>query len=426
MPALAFGLSATKPSAKPSKPAQKRKAIFSGDSGDESAAPPPPQPGAKKASRPLKPLQPLADDSSDSDQASRPAKSPKLSQQTPNYGLQKPASKSKDASSKPTTSTSAGEDKYTNLSALRSAALHNKQASEVDASVYDYDAVYDTFRPASTSKTKSAGDAAAGPKYMTNLLASTEQRKRDHERAREKAIQRERENEGDEFADKEKFVTSAYKKQQEENRKAEEEEARRVKEEEEGKRKGVGMMGFNKGLLAREEERMKAIQEAEERKRLASGPDGVTEAAEAGNDDHDDLDRKAKALNDHGAKIALNEEGEVIDKRQLLTAGLNVAPKKPGAAQTAQQAKEAASDRPQTARPAGAQNGRAAQRERQSRMIERQMEQMLEQQQAEAEKEQAAQQQKTKSKISEDAKMSAKERYLARKREAEAAKKAAG
>ena len=40
-------------------------------------------------------------------------------------------------------------------------------------------------------------------------------------------MQREREREGDEFADKEAFVTQAYKDQMEEVRRAEEEERKR-------------------------------------------------------------------------------------------------------------------------------------------------------------------------------------------------------
>jgi len=39
-------------------------------------------------------------------------------------------------------------------------------------------------------------------------------------------VQKEREAEGDEFADKEKFVTTAYRKKMEEQALAEEEEAR--------------------------------------------------------------------------------------------------------------------------------------------------------------------------------------------------------
>ena len=62
------------------------------------------------------------------------------------------------------------------------------------------------------------------PQYMDKLLASAEVRKRDYLMAQEKKYKKEREEEGEEFAGKEKFVTNAYKRQQEETRKAEEEE----------------------------------------------------------------------------------------------------------------------------------------------------------------------------------------------------------
>lgn len=52
-------------------------------------------------------------------------------------------------------------------------------------------------------------------------------RKLDHLRAEEKMMQRERELEGDQFKDKEAFVTQAYKEQMEQVRQAEEEEKRR-------------------------------------------------------------------------------------------------------------------------------------------------------------------------------------------------------
>jgi coiled-coil domain-containing protein 55 len=58
-------------------------------------------------------------------------------------------------------------------------------------------------------------------------LNSAVTRKLDYVRAEEKLIQREREAEGDEFADKEKFVTQAYKDQMAEVRRAEEEEKKR-------------------------------------------------------------------------------------------------------------------------------------------------------------------------------------------------------
>lgn len=65
------------------------------------------------------------------------------------------------------------------------------------------------------------------PKYIGSLLTSAATRKLDYLRAEEKMIQREREQEGDEFADKEQFVTQAYKDQMAEVRRAEEEEKQR-------------------------------------------------------------------------------------------------------------------------------------------------------------------------------------------------------
>jgi hypothetical protein len=59
---------------------------------------------------------------------------------------------------------------------------------------------------------------------MENLLQAAETRKRDQLRAKERLVQREREAEGEEYADKEQFVTTAYKKQQEEMQILEEEE----------------------------------------------------------------------------------------------------------------------------------------------------------------------------------------------------------
>jgi len=59
---------------------------------------------------------------------------------------------------------------------------------------------------------------------MKGLFQAADVRKLDHLRAEEKMIQRERAQEGDEFADKEKFVTEAYKEQLAAIRKAEEEE----------------------------------------------------------------------------------------------------------------------------------------------------------------------------------------------------------
>ncbi|OAP54723.1 hypothetical protein AYL99_11171 [Fonsecaea erecta] len=402
MPSLAFGLNSAKSSSGVSKPAQKRKAFFDDDdddAGEEIAAAPAPAYGAKKTSKPLRPLKDLDDGADDGEP---PSKSHKLSQ----YGLQLPKSKSAGSAT--------GTDKYVNLSALRSAKLHDEEASKIDASVYDYDAAYETFH-AEKEKTSNEAGAPSGPKYMGSLLQSAEVRKRDQLRAREKLLQREREAEGDEFADKEKFVTGAYKKQQEEIKRMEEEEKKREEAEEERRKQGGGMTAFHKRMLEKDEERMRLIKEAEEEaaRRKEGGVQEETPIEEEKSEA-----KMAEELNKQGAHIVVNDEGEVVDKRQLLSAGLNVAPKKPGKEhQPTARAESARKD--EYWKSSKAVDARHAQRERQSRMMERQIEEMMEkQQQAEAEEEKQLQD-KVKSKVSEADKMSARERFLQRKRERE-------
>lgn len=58
-------------------------------------------------------------------------------------------------------------------------------------------------------------------------METAEQRKQDRVRAEDKMVQREREMEGEEFADKDAFVTPAYLAQQEEMRKLEEAERKK-------------------------------------------------------------------------------------------------------------------------------------------------------------------------------------------------------
>lgn len=114
------------------------------------------------------------------------------------------------------------------LSTLSKKAEEAAKAAEsaVDPSVYDYDGVWDDMKSVDRQKQKVEEQDAAErkPKYMESLLEAAEIRKRDALRAKERMLQREREAEGDEFADKEKFVTTAYKKQQVELLKVEEEE----------------------------------------------------------------------------------------------------------------------------------------------------------------------------------------------------------
>lgn len=104
-----------------------------------------------------------------------------------------------------------------------------EEALRVDESVFDYDGVWDGMKAAERKleEAKKKESEERKPKYIENFLQSAQTRRLDRLRAEEKMLQLERENEGDEFVDKEKFVTEAYKKQMIEVRKAEEEEKAR-------------------------------------------------------------------------------------------------------------------------------------------------------------------------------------------------------
>ena len=302
---------------------------------------------------------------------------------------------------------------YGNAATLQFAQSKINEAEQLDPSIYDYDAAYDAIHAKREAK-KAAEKADAEerrPKYIEKLFESTEIRKRDLQRARDKVIQREREAEGDEFADKEKFVTEAYKAQQEETKRLEEEEKR--KQEEEEKRRGkLGMQGFYRKRMDEEERRHQEVVEAADQ--VAKG--GLKIEAE-GPKEKTDVDI-ARELNEKGKNIIINDEGQVADKRQLLSAGLNIVAKP----------KTAATSSSTSARPSGSQplyrgsKDRMGVRERQSKMMEEQLEQATKRAADEEAEERRKLEHASKSRKTEADISSARERYLQRKREAAAAK----
>ncbi|TQB75090.1 hypothetical protein MPDQ_003636 [Monascus purpureus] len=321
---------------------------------------------------------------------------------------------------------------YTNLSTMHSSKKHAKEAEELDPSIYSYDAVYDSIhrKPEKTTAAGKDADAKSNevPKYMASLLRSAEIRKRDQLRARDRLLAKEREAEGDEFADKEKFVTAAYKAQQEELRRIEEEEARREKEEEERRRKngGIGMVGFYRDMLARGEQRHEAAVKAAEEvaKRVQAGESIPEEDAIEKEQEEKTAAQIAAELNARGARVEVNDEGQVIDKRQLLSAGLNVAPKpkkQPSAPATAARTSQTHVGRP--SRVSDAYAARAAQRSRQTDMVAAQLEERARQEEeAEAARQRELAERSRSHKTEKDV-SSARERYLARKREREEAER---
>lgn len=314
---------------------------------------------------------------------------------------------------KPLSKKLAGTPSYNDLSSSFTSKKHADTASSLNANIYEYDSVYDSLKPA--KKDATSDDKAKKPGMMSSLLAAAAIRKRDGTIAEEKRLLREREAEGDEFADKEKFVTSAYKKQQEDNRRLEEEE--RIREEEEAKKNsGAGLTSFYKQMLEKQEAEHAMVVKAVEEK-IKNGP--TLDEEEVKEKTAADLARELNAK--EGRKIAINDNGEVVDERDLLKGGLNIKAKPKSATQGPTRAPSTA-DR-SNGGFVGANGGKQAMRERQTRMMEAQLEQAtkrsLEQDEEESKKvERAAKSQKTEGDI-----MSAKERYLARKREAEEAKK---
>jgi len=308
---------------------------------------------------------------------------------------------------------------YGDLSETFTAKKHAETAEELDANIYDYDGIYESLKP---KKKITIEEQEKKPKYMSSIIAAAAVRKRDATIAEEKKLARDREAEGEEFADKEKFVTSAYKKQQEENRRIEEEE--RLKEAmEEKNNPGVGMNKFFKSMLEKTEERHAEVVKAVE-ERIKDGP--VEELP--GEKQKTDADIAREINEKKAGAIAINDEGQVVDKRQLLKGGLNVAPKpKNTTPVSSQQGGLSVTDRGRGSGFVGSGGGKQAMRERQSRMMEEQLLEATKRAREEEEEEKLKVESAAKSRKTEGDISSAKERYLARKRQqAEEAKTKGG
>ncbi|KAM7223816.1 nuclear speckle splicing regulatory protein 1 [Rhypophila decipiens] len=320
-------------------------------------------------------------------------------------------------------------DTFGDLSSALESRKHAEAAAAQDPSIYDYDSVYDSFKLA-THKKKSEEEAAEEkkPKYFGALQKAAEIRDRDRQIAEEKRLKRERDAEGDEFADKEKFVTEAYKKQQEENRRlAEEEKIREEKEAKENKNKGMGV--FYKGMLEKKEQEHAAMVKAAEEMKNRTVEEREQMAKEEGEEEKvKSATERAREINAKGGNVVINDDGEVVDKRELLKGGLNVAPKKKVEAQEAKKRADGAAARGGfggvgQSKGVFANGGKQAMRERQTRMLEGQLEETLKRSREEEDKEREKIELTAKSRKTEAEISSAKERYLARKRAAEEAKK---
>ncbi|XP_077360882.1 nuclear speckle splicing regulatory protein 1 isoform X1 [Festucalex cinctus] len=134
---------------------------------------------------------------------------------------------------------------------MRQTQLEMRKALEEDSTVYDYDAVYDDIQKQRLDNSKKVlSGAERKPKYIHQLMKAVDSRKKEQERREERKIQKEREAEGSQFADKEAYVTSAYKRKLQEQKEEEERERREAAIEAAlDVRKQKDLSGFYRHLL---------------------------------------------------------------------------------------------------------------------------------------------------------------------------------
>lgn len=302
--------------------------------------------------------------------------------------------------------------------ATRTERKKQQEAEQLDASIFDYDGVYDTIKDAErrVKQAKQAEDAIKKPKYVDGILESAEQRKRDRLRAEARMIQKQREAEGDEFADKDSFVTNAYKEQQAELAKAEEQQN---EQESQQRASSQGMGSFYRDML----NETHAVREAAIAASLARPPSSLA-CSGAPERSRSDADLASEARQ-KGLEVELNDDNQIVDKRSLLSKGLNIVSKR---RKTTAEDVSASSEREgrewrrerdlKRQEEYEARMNRDAQRSRQSARIE---EQMLEMERRRALEEQEAHR-RERSKVDarrndSEAISQAKQRYLERKKQ---------
>ncbi|KAJ3202459.1 hypothetical protein HDU67_000546 [Dinochytrium kinnereticum] len=198
-------------------------------------------------------------------------------------------------------------------------AMH-KKAMEEDPNVFDYDGVYDAMKEAQDAikKEKDLGEGGDSvlkkPKYVEKIFAASVARKIALEQAEDRKVQKERELEGELFADKDAFVTEAYKQRQLELKKLEEEE--RLREERESK---GDMATFYRTLLNSHDRLSKPGRNLtpEEITRLTQTRD------QRAREESEEHQLKLQQALETG-ELRLNDNDEIVDKRALLLRGLNV------------------------------------------------------------------------------------------------------
>ncbi|XP_022869555.1 nuclear speckle splicing regulatory protein 1-like [Olea europaea var. sylvestris] len=127
---------------------------------------------------------------------------------------------------------------------LKDIEEQHKKALEEDPSVFEYDGVYDKMKEKSVQPVVQDRQDRK-PKYIQALIEKAKIREREHEIIYEKKLSKERSKDEHVYADKDKFVTSAYKRKLAEQAKwLEEERIRELREEKEDVTKKTDISDF--------------------------------------------------------------------------------------------------------------------------------------------------------------------------------------
>ncbi|KAH8421491.1 hypothetical protein KR009_009690, partial [Drosophila setifemur] len=158
----------------------------------------------KTPARPVQPTKPsIFDESSDSASDEDP-NAPQLKAKPPGNGV----------SSGPS------------LMERRVARRQQEKALAEDPTIFQYDELYDEMDQGRAEQKQSKSQEPRKPKYIGNLMKHAERRKLEKELRIERQVQKDREAEGEEFKDKDSYVTAAYRKQLESMHQLKEQEQR--------------------------------------------------------------------------------------------------------------------------------------------------------------------------------------------------------
>ncbi|KAJ2559875.1 hypothetical protein EV175_000109 [Coemansia sp. RSA 1933] len=128
--------------------------------------------------------------------------------------------------------TATKQPQFTGGTQTRESVKLAKELEESDPSVYAYDDVYDSINAARSKINARRKDKDnSKPKYMEKLLETAKRRQEQQVVVKERILEKERQREGEMYADKETFVTTAYKELKDQRQQLAQEEEKRQEEE---------------------------------------------------------------------------------------------------------------------------------------------------------------------------------------------------